>query len=68
MLSRNVTFDEASLLKPTVFQQVERMKSKDVSQRVEVDTTPPSPVTSISVGISSDVTLGGDRVAMLIAE
>ena len=41
MLSEYVTFDETSLLKSTVSQQVERTKTKDVSQRVEVDATPP---------------------------
>jgi len=40
---------------------VERIKIKDVSKKVEVDATPPSLVSSVSVGISSDVTPGGDR-------
>ena len=48
------------MLKSTVSQQVERMKTKDVSQRVEVDATPPSPVGSVSVKISPDVTPRGD--------
>ena len=52
VLSGYVTFDEASLLKPIVSQQMERMKTKDISQWVDVDTTPPSPVGSVSVGIS----------------
>ena len=52
VLSRYVTFDEASLMKSTVSQQVERMKTKDVLQPVHVDATPPSPVVSVSVGIS----------------
>ena len=37
MFSQHVTFDETSMLKSTVSQQVERMKTKKVSQRVEVD-------------------------------
>ena len=37
VLSKHVTFDETSLLKSTISQQVERLKTKDVSQRVEVD-------------------------------
>ena len=49
VLSKHVTFDETSLLKSTVSQQVERTKSKDVSHRVEVDATLPSPVDSVSM-------------------
>jgi len=44
VLSQHVTFDETSVLKSTISQQVERLKTNDVSQRVEVDATPPSPV------------------------
>ena len=43
------------------------MKTKDVLQRVEVDATPPPPVSSISVEISLDVTPGGVQVATLVA-
>jgi len=68
MLSWHVTFDEHSLLKSTVSQQVERMKTKDILQRVKVDATPPSPIASISFRISPDVTMGGDHVADLDAE
>ena len=40
------------------------MKTKlKVSQRVEVDATPHCPVGSVSSGIQSVVTPGGDRVA-----
>jgi len=39
------------------------LKTKDVSQRVEVDATPPSPVGSVLVRTSLDVTAGGDHVA-----
>jgi len=46
----------------------ERTKTKDVSQRVEVDATQPSPVVSISVRTSPDVTLYGDYVASFNAE
>ena len=53
VLSRHVTFDETLVLKPTVSQQVERQvertETKEVSQRVEVDATLPSPVGSVSV-------------------
>ena len=56
-LSQHVTFDETSVLKSTVSQQVERTKTKEVSQQVEVDATPPSPVGSVSVKTSPDVSL-----------
>jgi len=68
MLSKHVTFDETSLLKSTISQQVERLKIKDVSQWVEVDATPPSPVGSVPVGISPDVTPGGDHVVVMDIE
>ena len=39
------------------------MKTKEVSQRVEVHATPPSPVGSVLVKTLSDVIPGGDHVA-----
>jgi len=68
VLSKHVTIDETSLLKSTISQQVERLKTKNVSQRVEVDATPPLSVGSESVRISPDVILSGDQVASLDAE
>ena len=59
-------FDESSLLKSTISQQVERTKTKEVSQRVEVDATLPSLL--VSIGISLDVTQDGDHVAILDAK
>jgi len=56
VLSKHVTFDETSLLKSTFSQQVERLKTKNVSQRVEVDATPPPSICSVSVRTSLDVT------------
>ena len=47
---------------------MKRMKIKYVLQRVNVDAYPPSSVCSVSVGISLDVTLSGDRVTVLDAE
>ena len=47
------------MLKSTVSQQVERTETKEVSQRVEVDATPPSPVGSVSVKTPPDVIPGG---------
>ena len=68
VLSRHVIFGETSVLKSIVSQQVERTETKEVSQRVEIDATPPSPVGSVSVKTSSDVTPGGDHVARVDAE
>ena len=44
------------------------MKTKNISQRVGVDTTLSPPVGSVSFKISPDVTPGGDRVAALDVE
>ena len=66
--SKYVTFDETSLLKSTVSQQVERMKTKNISQQVNVDATPPSPIGSVPVGISPDVTPSGYHATGLDAE
>jgi len=45
------------------------MKTKSkVSQRMEVNATPHCPVGSVSSGIPSVVTLGGDRVADMDTE
>ena len=41
---------------------MERTKTKDISQRVEVDATPPTPVGSVLVRTSPDVTPGEDYV------
>ena len=68
VLSKHVTFDETSLLKSTISQQVERLKTKDVSQRVEVDATPPSSVCSVPVRFSPDVTPGGVHIASFDVE
>ena len=66
--SRDVTLDEASVMKPTVSRQAEMRKTKVVSQRVEVDATPHCPVGSASSEIPSVVTSGGDRVADMDTE
>ncbi|KAH9724129.1 Integrase catalytic domain-containing protein [Citrus sinensis] len=47
MCSRDVTFDEASMMKTSSSQQVEN-KTKEVLQRVEFDATPYVPVSSTS--------------------
>ena len=59
-----VTLDVASMVKATVSQQVETMKTKsEVSQQVEVDATLHYLVGSISSGIPSVVTPSGDWAA-----
>jgi len=69
VLSRHVTLDEASMVKPTISQQVETMKTKsEVSQRVEIDATPHCPIGSVSSGIPSVVTPGGDLAANMDTE
>jgi len=42
VLSRDVTFNEASMLKPTISQQLEIEKTKEISQQVETNANPPS--------------------------
>ena len=68
MVSRHVTFGETSVLKSTVSQQVERTETKEVSQRVEVDATPPSQVGSAPEMTLPDVTPGGDHEVRVDAE
>ena len=51
ILSRDVTFDEASMLKPTIPQQVEIEKTKGISQQVESDATSLSLERSVSLEI-----------------
>ena len=64
-MSQHVTFDETSLLKSTISQQVERTKTKDVLQQVEIDATPLPPIGLVSVKISPNVTPRRDHVAGL---
>ena len=47
---------------------MKRTKTKEISQRVEVDATPPSPVGSVSVKTSPDMTPSGDHVASFDAK
>ena len=56
-------------MKPTISRHVEKMKIKsEESQRVESDDTPHCLVGSVSSGISSIATLGGDRVVDMDTE
>ena len=62
ILSMDVTFDEASTVKPTDSQQVESEKTNKISQQVEGDTTP-SPDRSIIIRDYTWRDIGGDHVA-----
>jgi len=68
ILSRDVTFDEASLMEPMVSQQVETTKTKELLQQVETDAHPPSLKESVSVRIIPEVTQGSDRAVEEDAE
>ena len=63
ILSRGVTFDESSMVKPTEYQQVESEKTIEVSQRVESDTTLCTLSSSISYEIPPTVTQDDNYVA-----
>ena len=63
ILNRDVIFDEASMLKPTISQQVEIEKIKELLQQVESDATLPSLEKSVSLEIILKVTQGSDQVA-----
>jgi len=64
ILSRNVMFNEASMVKPIDSQQVESQTMTDrILQQVESDTTSPSLYRSISFEVILSVTQGGDQVA-----
>ena len=63
VLSRDVTLDEASMMKPTNTQQVESEKTKRISQQVESDAISPSLERLILLEIIPAVTKCGDHVA-----
>jgi len=56
------------LLKSTISKHVERLKTKNVLQLVEVDATPPHPIDSVSVGITPDMTPSEDHVVVIDTE
>jgi len=68
VLSKHVILVEASLFKSTISQSMERLNTKDASKRVEVDATPLSQVSLVSVGISPDVTPGGNHIVVIDIE
>ena len=64
ILSRDVMFDdEASMLKPTISQQMKIEKTKGISQQVESDATSSSLKRSVSLEIIPTVTQDSDHVA-----
>ena len=63
VLNRDDTFDKASMMKPTISQQVEIEKTKGVSQQVESDVTSSSLERSVSLEITTTVTQGSGHVA-----
>jgi len=68
IFSRDVTFDEASMLKPKISQQVEIVKTNEVSQQVENDANPLSLDSSVSWRIMPRVTQGNDQVIQVEAD
>ena len=63
VLSRDVTFDETSMLKPIISQQVKIEKIKRISQQIESDASSTSLERSVSLEIIPTVTQGSDHVA-----
>ena len=63
IFSKDVTFDEASMLKPKISQPVEIIKTKEVSQQVDNDANPLSLESSTSLRIMPRLTQGNDQVA-----
>ena len=56
ILSRNITSDEASMVKPTDFQYVKSQMTDMILQQVESDVTSPSLERSVSFEITPSVT------------
>ena len=63
IFSRDVTFDEASMVKPTNSQQEESQTTNRILQQVESDAASPSLERSVSFEVIPLVTLGDDQVA-----
>jgi len=63
ILSRDITFDKTSMMKPTDSQHVESEKTNRISQQVESDGTPPSPDSLVSFEITHEVTQDDDHIA-----
>ena len=56
VLSRDVTFDESSIVKTSSSQQMESGQTKGISQRMESDASSPSPDSTVSFGVPTIVT------------
>jgi len=63
ILSRDVTFNEALMMKPTNSKQVESEKTEGISQQMKSDATSSFLERSISLEIIPAVTHGGDHIA-----
>jgi len=63
ILSKDVTFDEASMVKSMNSQQVENENTNRISQQVESDATPSSPDSLVLLKITLNVIEGDDHVA-----
>jgi len=63
VVSRDITFDEVSMMKPASSQQVESGQTKKVSQRLESDATPRNLGNLVSFELSHKETHDGDHVA-----
>ena len=62
VLSRDITFDEPSILKPIISQRVEIEKTKGIWQQVKSDDTSPFLEISVSLEIIPTVTQDSDHV------
>ena len=62
VISRDVTFDEAYMMRPRAPQQVEGDQTGEISQQVEDDVTPLTPESTVSIEAPTEVTLGGDEM------
>ena len=62
IVSTDVTFDDSSILKPIISQQMEIEKTKGVSQQVDSDATSPSLERLVSLEIIPTVTRSSDHV------
>ena len=58
VLSRDITFDDASILKLPSSHQVESDPTEEISQVVEIDAAPQSPDSAVSIRVPTKVTLG----------
>ncbi|XP_020270695.1 uncharacterized protein LOC109845841 [Asparagus officinalis] len=60
VISRDVTFDEAHMMRSQIPQQLEESQTSGVSQQVEEDVTLQTSDSTVSIETPTEVTLGGD--------